>query len=55
MATAGEDGGFSSLWVMDHLYQLPALGGEDAPMLEAYTLLGAIAARTRPRRSSGRW
>ena len=47
MATAGEDGGFASLWVMDHLYQLPALGGEDAPMLEAYTLLGAIAARTR--------
>jgi F420-dependent oxidoreductase-like protein len=46
-ATAGEDGGFASLWVMDHLYQLPALGGEDAPMLEAYTLLGAIAARTR--------
>jgi F420-dependent oxidoreductase-like protein len=47
MATAAEEGGFASLWVMDHLYQLPALGGEDAPMLEAYTLLGAIAARTR--------
>jgi F420-dependent oxidoreductase-like protein len=47
MATAGEEGGFASLWVMDHLYQLPALGGEDSPMLEAYTLLGAIAARTR--------
>ncbi len=47
MAVAGEESGFSSLWVMDHLYQLPALGGEDAPMLEAYTLLGALAARTR--------
>jgi F420-dependent oxidoreductase-like protein len=47
MAVAAEDSGFSSLWVMDHLYQLPALGGEDSPMLEAYTLLGALAARTR--------
>jgi F420-dependent oxidoreductase-like protein len=47
LAVAGEEGGFSSLWVMDHLYQLPALGGEDQPMLEAYTLLGALAARTR--------
>ena len=32
---------------MDHLYQLPALGGADQPMLEAYTLLGALAARTK--------
>jgi F420-dependent oxidoreductase-like protein len=47
MAVAGDESGFSSLWVMDHLYQLPALGGEDSPMLEAYTLLGALAARTR--------
>jgi F420-dependent oxidoreductase-like protein len=47
MAVAGEESGFTSLWVMDHLYQLPALGGEDQPMLEAYTLLGALAARTR--------
>lgn len=47
LAVAGEESGFSSLWVMDHLYQLPGLGGEDQPMLEAYTLLGALAARTR--------
>jgi F420-dependent oxidoreductase-like protein len=46
LAIAGEEAGFSSLWVMDHLYQLPALGGADQPMLEAYTLLGALAART---------
>ncbi len=46
LAVAGEESGFSSLWVMDHLYQLPALGGEDQPMLEAYTLLGALAVRT---------
>lgn len=45
-AAAAEASGFRSLWVMDHLYQLPALGGADQPMLEAYTLLGALAART---------
>ncbi len=27
--------------------QLPPLGGPEQPMLEAYTLLGALAARTR--------
>jgi F420-dependent oxidoreductase-like protein len=46
LATAGEESGFSSLWVMDHFYQLPALGGAEQPMLEGYTLLGALAART---------
>src|SRR3984893_16093392 len=46
LAVTGEESGFASLWVMDHLYQLPALGGPDQPMLEAYTLLGGIAART---------
>jgi F420-dependent oxidoreductase-like protein len=47
LATAAEDAGFDSLWVMDHFFQLPPLGGPDQPMLEAYTLLGALAARTR--------
>jgi F420-dependent oxidoreductase-like protein len=47
LAAAGEDAGFSSLWVMDHFWQLPALGGPDQPMLEGYTLLGGLAARTR--------
>jgi F420-dependent oxidoreductase-like protein len=46
LATAAEDAGFASVWVMDHFYQLPPLGGPDQPMLEAYTLLGALAART---------
>src|SRR6266478_327889 len=45
-AAAAEHGGFDSLWVMDHFWQLPALGGPDEPILEAYTLLGALAART---------
>jgi F420-dependent oxidoreductase-like protein len=43
---AAEAGGFSSVWVMDHFWQLPALGGPDQPILEAYVLLGALAART---------
>ncbi len=47
LATAVEEAGFDSLWVMDHFFQLPPLGGPDQPMLEAYTLLGALAARTR--------
>jgi F420-dependent oxidoreductase-like protein len=46
LATAAEDARFSSLWVMDHFWQLPPLGGPDQPMLEGYTLLGALAART---------
>jgi F420-dependent oxidoreductase-like protein len=46
LASAAEDAGFDSVWVMDHFYQLPPLGGPDQPMLEAYTLLGALAART---------
>jgi F420-dependent oxidoreductase-like protein len=45
-ALAAEESGFDSVWVMDHFYQLPALGGPSQPMLEAYTLLGAIGART---------
>ena len=45
-ALAAEASGFESVWVMDHFWQLPALGGPDEPILEAYTLLGALAART---------
>jgi F420-dependent oxidoreductase-like protein len=47
LAVAAEDAGFDSVWVMDHFFQLPSMGGPDQPMLEAYTLLGALAARTR--------
>jgi F420-dependent oxidoreductase-like protein len=45
-AAAAEASGFESVWVMDHFWQLPALGGPDEPILEAYTLLGALAAST---------
>jgi F420-dependent oxidoreductase-like protein len=46
VAATGEQAGFDTVLVMDHFYQLPLLGPPDAYMLEAYTLLGAIAART---------
>ena len=45
-AETAEDAGFSSLWVMDHLLQLPPLGGPAAPILEGYVALGALAAVT---------
>jgi F420-dependent oxidoreductase-like protein len=46
VASAGEQGGFDAVMVMDHFYQLPLLGPPSNEMFEAYTLLGAIAART---------
>ena len=46
IAIAAEESGFDSLSVMDHLYQIPNVGPRADPMLEAYTLLGRIAART---------
>ena len=46
IARAADDIGFESVWVMDHFWQLPPLGGPDQPILEGYTLLGALAART---------
>lgn len=46
VATTAEAHGFDSLWVMDHLLQIPFVGVPDEPMFEAYTLLGALAART---------
>ncbi len=47
VAEAAEEAGFSSLWVMDHLLQLPPLGGPAASMLEGYVTLGALAAVTK--------
>jgi F420-dependent oxidoreductase-like protein len=49
VATAAEDAGFHSLWVMDHFFQLPedsGWGGPGEPMLEAYTTLGFLAHAT---------
>jgi F420-dependent oxidoreductase-like protein len=45
-AREAESAGFDAVFVMDHFYQLPALGSPDQPMLEAYTALGALATAT---------
>jgi F420-dependent oxidoreductase-like protein len=45
-AAAAEESRFDSFWVMDHYHQIANIGPETEPMLEAYTLLGGVAART---------
>jgi F420-dependent oxidoreductase-like protein len=45
-ALAAEDAGFDTFWVMDHYHQIAGVGPETDPMLEAYTLLAGVAART---------
>ncbi|HYM49131.1 MAG TPA: LLM class F420-dependent oxidoreductase [Candidatus Limnocylindrales bacterium] len=47
LAQTAEHAGFDSVFVMDHFYQLPSIGPRTDPMLEGYTLLGGIAARTK--------
>jgi F420-dependent oxidoreductase-like protein len=46
LVQAAEAAGFDMVTTMDHFYQIPPIGPEDEPMLEAYTTLGALAART---------
>ncbi len=46
IAVTAERSGFDSVWVMDHLYQIAVVGKRTEPMLEAYSLLCALAART---------
>ena len=47
IAKAAENAGFSSLWVMDHLFQLGgAFGPIDAPLLEAYSAITYMASAT---------
>jgi len=41
-----EKAGFSSIWVMDHFFQLEMFGDASEPMLEAYSTLNHIAAIT---------
>jgi F420-dependent oxidoreductase-like protein len=45
-ALAAEDSGFDSFWVMDHYHQIGYIGPSTDPMLEAYTILAGVAART---------
>ena len=46
VARTAEDAGFSSLWVMDHFFQLPGIGDAEMDMLESYTTLGYLAGVT---------
>lgn len=47
IATTADEGGFASIWVMDHFFQIHYIGGPDEPMLEAYTTLGFLAGITK--------
>jgi F420-dependent oxidoreductase-like protein len=47
VAVAAEDAGLTRISVMDHVWQIEVLGPPEEPMLEAYTALGFLAARTR--------
>ena len=46
IAQAAEATGFDSLFVMDHLHQIPGVGPPEQRMLEGNTILAALAART---------
>jgi F420-dependent oxidoreductase-like protein len=46
IASAAEDSGFDSFFVMDHFQQIANIGPPAHPMVEAFALLGAVAART---------
>jgi F420-dependent oxidoreductase-like protein len=47
VARAAEETGFTSLWVMDHVLQIPQVGREWEDMLESHTTLGYLAGVTR--------
>ncbi|HEV7665528.1 MAG TPA: LLM class F420-dependent oxidoreductase [Chloroflexota bacterium] len=46
VARAADDAGYRSLWVMDHLFQIPSVGKPEEPMLESYSTLGFLAGIT---------
>src|SRR6478736_2675336 len=46
IATTAEEAGFAKVSVMDHLWQIGLLGPPEHEMLEAYTTLAYLAART---------
>ena len=46
-AKAAEAAGFSLVTVMDHLNQIPGVGAQTEPMLEAWSVLAALARETR--------
>ena len=46
VASDADTAGFDSIWVMDHLFQIRAVGRPEEPMLEGWTTLGYLAANT---------
>ncbi len=46
IVVTAEEQGFDRISVMDHLWQIPVVGPQELEMLEAYTTLGYLAART---------
>ena len=46
VARAADEGGVTTLTMMDHYFQMEVLGGPPEPMLEGYTALGFLAGQT---------
>jgi F420-dependent oxidoreductase-like protein len=49
-AAAAEEAGFTSIWVMDHMLQIPQVGRYWEDMLDSWTTLAFLAAHTRTAR-----
>ncbi len=47
IAGTADEGGFASLWVMDHFFQIQYYGAPTNPMLEAYSALNFMAGVTK--------
>jgi F420-dependent oxidoreductase-like protein len=46
IAQTAEEGGFASVWVMDHFFQIPMVGPAEQDMLEGYSALSYLAGVT---------
>src|SRR5688500_19748948 len=46
IARDADQAGLDSLWVMDHLFQIPPIGPAEEPMLDGYSALAYVAAGT---------
>jgi F420-dependent oxidoreductase-like protein len=46
IAETADAGGFASIWVMDHLFQIQGIGEPSDQMLESYSTLGFLAGHT---------
>ena len=56
IARTAEGAGFSSLWVMDHFFQIPPVGPPETDMLEGYSTLSYLRGQVTSKvRSSARW